>query len=601
MSILQAAALLGAFFTSVAAHGHVQGIVADGVYYEGYNPSFQYMSTPPAVIGWSCPECLDNGFVTPDAYGGSNITCHKNATPGQAHATVAAGGTVELQWTAWPESHHGPVIDYLAKCSEECETVDKDTLEFFKVDQGGLVDDSTVPGTWASDKLIANNNSWTVKIPSSIAPGNYVLRHEIIALHSAGNADGAQNYPQCINLQVTGSGSDTPSGILGTALYKETDPGILINIYTSLSTYDTPGPTLYNGAESVSQTAVSTTATAFASSIASATSTVVTSTLAATSAASSAVVSSSIVSGAPVSTPAALSVQASSVAAVAASSSSAVTSSASEGEVTSYVTDDATTTTTAEVYVTVSGPAPTSASEVAPIVSVITNLPSMIPSSLLASTLPTAIPTGADNSSGNLPSTPLPAGMTLKELLEWVSYIMSTFFRHGGGKHPRDLSSVHEQKRQSNHLSGSPSGGFAAPSGSRPSGIVSGVSPMGTGLHHHQHSHRPHGTGLAFGTGAHSLPAETGAPFPTTLPSVGDKAPAASSGAPFSTPYGGFARPSGRPHGPHGGEFGFGTGFPSGFPVPTKFPSGFPVPTALPSGLSLPSVFSAPTALTSGL
>ena len=196
MSILQAAAILGVFATSVAAHGHIQGIVADGTYYEGYNPSFQYMSTPLAVIGWSCPQCLDNGFVAPDAYGGSNIICHKAATPGQAHATVTAGGTVELQWTAWPSSHHGPVIDYLAKCSGECETVDKDTLEFFKIDQGGLVDDSAVPGTWASDQLIANNNSWTVKIPTSIAPGNYVLRHEIIALHSAGTADGAQNYPQ---------------------------------------------------------------------------------------------------------------------------------------------------------------------------------------------------------------------------------------------------------------------------------------------------------------------------------------------------------------------------------------------------------------------
>lgn len=170
--------------------------MADGIYYEGYNPSFQYISTPPAVIGWSCPECQDNGFVAPDTYGGPNIICHKAATPGQAHATVAAGGTVELQWTAWPSSHRGPVIDYLAKCSGECETVDKDTLEFFKIDQGGLVSDSAVPGTWASDQLIANNNSWTVKIPTSIAPGNYVLRHEIIALHSAGTADGAQNYPQ---------------------------------------------------------------------------------------------------------------------------------------------------------------------------------------------------------------------------------------------------------------------------------------------------------------------------------------------------------------------------------------------------------------------
>ena len=154
-------------------------------------------------------------------------------------------------------------IDYLANCGGNCKTVDKTTLEFFKIDGVGLIDDATVPGTWASDQLIANNNSWTVTIPSDIAPGNYVLRHEIIALHSAGTVDGAQNYPQCLNIEVTGSGTATPSGVLGTALYTETDPGIEINIYQSLSTYIVPGPTLYSGAISASQTAaVSATATA---------------------------------------------------------------------------------------------------------------------------------------------------------------------------------------------------------------------------------------------------------------------------------------------------------------------------------------------------
>jgi len=137
-------------------------------------------------------------------------------------------------------------------------------LEFFKIDGVGLIDDTTVPGTWASDQLIANNNSWTVTIPSDIAPGNYVLRHEIIALHSAGTVDGAQNYPQCVNIQVSGTGTATPAGVLGTALYTETDPGIEINIYESLSTYVVPGPTLYSGAVSISQT-VGGSATAIAS------------------------------------------------------------------------------------------------------------------------------------------------------------------------------------------------------------------------------------------------------------------------------------------------------------------------------------------------
>ncbi|KAN0104580.1 lytic polysaccharide monooxygenase [Hyaloscypha variabilis] len=231
MQIQHICALAGAvaLVSKVAAHGTVTGVVADGVYYEGYHSNFQYLATQPIVVGWSIPEDQSNGFIAPDAYASSDIICHLAATNAQTSATVAAGGQVELQWTVWPTSHHGPVIDYLANCNGDCTTVDKTTLEFFKI--GG-----------------------TVIIPSDIAPGNYVLRHEIIALHSAGSVDGAQNYPQCVNLEVTGSGTATPDGVLGTALYSETDPGIEINIYTSLSTYIVPGPTLYSSAISATQT-----------------------------------------------------------------------------------------------------------------------------------------------------------------------------------------------------------------------------------------------------------------------------------------------------------------------------------------------------------
>jgi lytic cellulose monooxygenase (C1-hydroxylating) len=76
-----------------------------------------------------------------------------------------------------------------------------------------------------------------------------VIRHEIIALHGAQNVDGAQNYPQCLNLKVTGSGSVTPtSGVAGTSLYTENEDGIIFNLYTSYTTYPYPGPTLWTGA-----------------------------------------------------------------------------------------------------------------------------------------------------------------------------------------------------------------------------------------------------------------------------------------------------------------------------------------------------------------
>ncbi|KAL4982382.1 glycosyl hydrolase family 61-domain-containing protein [Aspergillus falconensis] len=250
MSVARTAGFALASAAIVAGHGYVSGIVADGTYYGGYLVNqYPYSSDPPAVVGWT-ESATDLGFVDGSSYTSGDIICHKDATNAQASATVAAGGTVELQWTEWPESHHGPVIDYIASCNGDCTTVDKATLEWVKISESGLIDGSSAPGTWASDNLIANNNSWTVTIPSSLAAGGYVLRHEIIALHSAGNENGAQNYPQCVNLEITGGGSASPSGTVGTELYTPTDPGILVNIYTSLDSYDIPGPALWDGASS---------------------------------------------------------------------------------------------------------------------------------------------------------------------------------------------------------------------------------------------------------------------------------------------------------------------------------------------------------------
>lgn len=250
MSVARTAGFALASAAMVSAHGYVQGIVADGSYYGGYLVNnYPYNPSPPDVVGWS-EQATDLGFVEPNSYTDADIICHKEAKNAQLSASIKAGGEVELQWTEWPESHHGPVIDYLANCNGDCATVDKSTLEWFKISEAGLVDGSSAPGTWASDDLIANNNSWTVTIPSSIAAGNYVLRHEIIALHSAGQENGAQNYPQCVNLKVTGGGSDKPAGTVGTKLYTPSDEGIAFDIYAQLDSYPIPGPALYSGGSS---------------------------------------------------------------------------------------------------------------------------------------------------------------------------------------------------------------------------------------------------------------------------------------------------------------------------------------------------------------
>jgi len=226
---------------AVKAHGHVATIIVDGTEYPGGIPS----GASDDAVGWAAAN-QDNGFVAPDAFGTADIICHKSATPVSSAATVAAGGTITLQWDTWPESHHGPVIDYIAPVSGDFGSVDKSSLQWVKIAEAGLVSGSN-PGTWASDDLIANGNAWQVDIPSSLAPGNYVLRHEILALHSAGQANGAQAYPQCINIEVTGSGSSTPSGGDFTTFYSADEPGILFNLYEDFSDYPIPGPDVWSG------------------------------------------------------------------------------------------------------------------------------------------------------------------------------------------------------------------------------------------------------------------------------------------------------------------------------------------------------------------
>lgn len=137
-------------------------------------------------------------------------------------------------------------MDYLASCNGDCTTVDSSALSFAKIAESGLLSGSN-PGYWATDDLLANGFSRTITIPASVAPGKYVLRTEILALHSASSANGAQNYPQCINLDITGSGTTTPSGSPATSFYTADDPSVMFNLYQPFDSYDIPGPDVWVG------------------------------------------------------------------------------------------------------------------------------------------------------------------------------------------------------------------------------------------------------------------------------------------------------------------------------------------------------------------
>lgn len=101
-------------------------------------------------------------------------------------------------------------------------------------------------------------------IPSCLAPGYYLVRHEIIALHASYAYPGAQFYPGCHQLKVTGSGTTKPSSLVSfPGAYAGSDPGITFDAYkgivclklleaggeiltsTVASTYTVPGPAVF--------------------------------------------------------------------------------------------------------------------------------------------------------------------------------------------------------------------------------------------------------------------------------------------------------------------------------------------------------------------
>ncbi|EIM83161.1 uncharacterized protein STEHIDRAFT_149094 [Stereum hirsutum FP-91666 SS1] len=319
-SAAQAGAVL-AFAQLVRGHGYVQELTVGGTDYTGYLPYNDPYTTPtPTRIVRSFTS---NGPVAD--FTTDTITCNDGGdTAAGASATVAAGDQVEFFWTAWPSSHEGPTMTYMAKCdSDDCSTFSgQDGDVWFKIDHAGLNDDLT----WASDTLIANNNSWTVTIPDDIAPGGYLLRHELLALHGASTVLGAQFYPMCAQLVVTGSGTAEPSGVALPGAYATDDPGILINIYyPTVTSYDIPGPTVYTAGGSTGSTAAASSSTAAASSAATSAAA-----SAATSAVTSAATSASVTS-----------VASSSASASSATVTSAATSSSAVAAVSSSASGDA--------------------------------------------------------------------------------------------------------------------------------------------------------------------------------------------------------------------------------------------------------------------
>ncbi|KAK5626051.1 hypothetical protein RRF57_001766 [Xylaria bambusicola] len=140
------------------------------------------------------------------------------------------------------KSHKGPITAWLAKV-DNAATASKTGLKWFKI-----WEDTFNPSSkkWGVDNMIANQGWVKFQMPQCIAPGDYLMRVEILALHSAHQNMGAQFYMSCAQLRISGSGTFSPSQTVSfPGAYKQNDPSILVNIYGLTGQPDNGGKT-YN-------------------------------------------------------------------------------------------------------------------------------------------------------------------------------------------------------------------------------------------------------------------------------------------------------------------------------------------------------------------
>ncbi|KAK4241316.1 hypothetical protein C8A03DRAFT_41260 [Achaetomium macrosporum] len=189
-----------------------------------------------------------------------NMICGQSGSRSNTVINVKAGDRIGTWWqhviggaqfsgdpdNPIAKSHKGPVMAYLAKV-DNAATASQTGLKWFKIWQDGF---DTGSKKWGVDNLI-NNNGWVYfNLPQCIAPGQYLLRVEVLALHSAGKQGQAQFYQSCAQINVSGSGSFTPSQTVSIpGVYSANDPSILINIYGAQGqpdnggkAYNPPGP-----------------------------------------------------------------------------------------------------------------------------------------------------------------------------------------------------------------------------------------------------------------------------------------------------------------------------------------------------------------------
>ncbi|KAK2607616.1 hypothetical protein N8I77_006279 [Diaporthe amygdali] len=226
---------------NVAAHATFQQLWVDGTDY-----------------GTSCARIPLSNSPVQDVTS-NDLACNAGTSPVTPKCDVPAGSTVTVEMHQQPNdrscsneaiggAHYGPVLVYMAAVDDAASAVGADSA-WFKVfeDTWSSAGASGSDDNWGTKDLNTCCGKMDVVVPKDLAPGDYLLRAEAIALHAAGSSGGAQFYMTCYQVTVSGDGTAKAETVSLPGAYAAADPGIMINIYQQMTEYVAPGPAVYAG------------------------------------------------------------------------------------------------------------------------------------------------------------------------------------------------------------------------------------------------------------------------------------------------------------------------------------------------------------------
>ncbi|KAJ4474473.1 glycoside hydrolase family 61 protein, partial [Lentinula aciculospora] len=228
------------------AHGYLAQLIVNGKSYPGNVPGAQPTSSVIRQVSDISPV---KGASNPD------LNCGLSAQFAADVADTNPGDELAFDWRGgdnqnasiilnfpWPHNT-GPMLTYMTSCgSSSCTTYNSSSSKWFKIEQVARISSG---GPWAQESVMEGFPA-NVTLPSTLAPGNYLIRHEIMGLQGAVSVGGAEFYPACSQIKVGGSQTGSPSEdelVLLPGAYSDTDPGIYDpNVYDPSASYTFPGP-----------------------------------------------------------------------------------------------------------------------------------------------------------------------------------------------------------------------------------------------------------------------------------------------------------------------------------------------------------------------